>query len=44
MLVWKVSDYFTADPASGSYLTRGMIIVPATTAVIAGVATGSAKT
>ena len=40
MLVWKVSDYCTADPASGSYLTRGMIIVPAITAVIAGVATG----
>jgi 4-hydroxy-3-polyprenylbenzoate decarboxylase len=43
MLVWKVSDYFTADPASGSYLTRGMIIVPASTAVIAGVATGISR-
>jgi 4-hydroxy-3-polyprenylbenzoate decarboxylase len=43
MLVWKVSYYFTADPASGSSLARGMIIVPATTAVIAGVATGISK-
>ena len=42
MVVWKAGD-FTAGPASGSYQTRGMIIVPATTAVIAGVATGISK-
>ena len=42
MVVWKAGD-FTAGPASGSYQTRGMIIVPATTAVIAGVATGVSK-
>ena len=42
MVVWKVGD-FTAGPASGSYRTRGMIVVPATTAVVAGVATGMSK-
>jgi 4-hydroxy-3-polyprenylbenzoate decarboxylase len=42
MAVWKAGD-FTAGPASGSYLTRGMVIVPATTAVVAGVATGISK-
>ena len=42
MVVWKAGD-FAAGPASGSYQTRGMIIVPATTAVIAGVATGISK-
>ena len=42
MVVWKAGD-FAAGPASGSYRTRGMIIVPATTAVIAGVATGISK-
>lgn len=42
MVVWKESD-FTAGPASGSYATRGMVIVPATTAVVAGVATGMSK-
>jgi len=42
MVVWKAGD-FTAGPASGSYQTRGMIIVPATTAVIAGVAAGISK-
>ncbi|MEP9382979.1 UbiX family flavin prenyltransferase [Nocardioides sp. KR10-350] len=42
MVAWKAGD-FTAGPASGSYQTRGMIIVPATTAVVAGVATGISK-
>ncbi len=42
MVVWKAGD-FTAGPASGTYPTRGMIIVPATTAVVAGVATGMSK-
>jgi 4-hydroxy-3-polyprenylbenzoate decarboxylase len=42
MLVWKEND-FTAGPASGSYPARGMVIVPATTAVVAGVATGMSK-
>lgn len=42
MRVWKEND-FTAGPASGSYRTRGMVIVPATTAVVAGVATGMSK-
>ncbi|MEU3984365.1 UbiX family flavin prenyltransferase [Streptomyces sp. NPDC026672] len=40
--VWKEND-FTAGPASGSYPTRGMIVVPATTAVVAGIATGMSK-
>lgn len=42
MRVWKEND-FTAGPASGSYRTRGMVIVPATTAVVAGVAAGMSK-
>ncbi|WP_443071120.1 UbiX family flavin prenyltransferase [Streptomyces sp. NBC_01476] len=42
MVLWRAAD-FTAGPASGTYRTRGMIIVPATTAVVAGVATGMSK-
>jgi 4-hydroxy-3-polyprenylbenzoate decarboxylase len=42
MVVWKEND-FTAGPASGSYPAQGMVIVPATTAVVAGVATGMSK-
>ncbi|WP_078876670.1 UbiX family flavin prenyltransferase [Streptomyces sp. 150FB] len=42
MVVWKEND-FTAGPASGSYPAHGMVIVPATTAVVAGVATGMSK-
>ncbi|WP_189309035.1 UbiX family flavin prenyltransferase [Streptomyces brasiliensis] len=42
MRVWKEND-FTAGPASGSYPTRGMIVVPATTAAVAGIATGMSK-
>jgi 4-hydroxy-3-polyprenylbenzoate decarboxylase len=39
---WSASD-FTAGPSSGSYRSRGMIVVPATTAVVAGIATGMSK-
>ncbi len=39
---WSASD-FTAGPSSGSYRTHGMIVVPATTAVVAGIATGMSK-
>jgi 4-hydroxy-3-polyprenylbenzoate decarboxylase len=42
MRVWRPED-FAAGPASGTYPTRGMVIVPATTAVVAGVATGMSK-
>jgi 4-hydroxy-3-polyprenylbenzoate decarboxylase len=42
MVVWRPGD-FAAGPASGTYPTRGMVIVPATTAVVAGVATGMSK-
>ncbi|MBM9504124.1 UbiX family flavin prenyltransferase [Streptomyces sp. KK5PA1] len=42
MRVWRPED-FAAGPASGTYRTRGMVIVPATTAVVAGVATGMSK-
>ncbi len=39
---WSAGD-FTAGPASGSYPTRGMVVVPATTASIAGIALGLSK-
>lgn len=39
---WAPGD-FTAGPASGSYRTRGMVVVPATTAAVAGIATGMSK-
>ena len=39
---WSPGD-FAAGPSSGSYRTRGMIVVPATTAVVAGIATGMSK-
>ncbi|MBD0738128.1 UbiX family flavin prenyltransferase [Streptomyces sp. CBMA29] len=42
MTVWRADD-FAAGPASGTYPTRGMVIVPATTAAVAGVATGMSK-
>lgn len=42
MLHWSPTD-FTAGPSSGSYPTRGMIVVPATTAVVAGIAAGISK-
>jgi 4-hydroxy-3-polyprenylbenzoate decarboxylase len=39
---WPVSD-FAAGPSSGSYLTRGMVVVPASTAAVAGIALGLSK-
>ena len=39
---WTAAD-FTAGPASGSYLTQGMVVVPATTAAVGGIATGLSK-
>ena len=39
---WSPSD-FTAGPSSGSYRSRGMIVVPATSAVVAGIALGMSK-
>lgn len=42
MVHWSATD-FTAGPSSGSYPARGMIVVPATTAVVAGIATGISK-
>jgi flavin prenyltransferase len=39
---WSAGD-LGAGPASGSYLTRGMVIVPASTAAVAGVAIGLSK-
>jgi 4-hydroxy-3-polyprenylbenzoate decarboxylase len=39
---WPATD-FTAGPASGSYLTRGMVVAPATTAAVGGIATGLSK-
>lgn len=42
MAYWSATD-FAAGPSSGSYRSRGMIVVPATTAVVAGIATGISK-
>ncbi|MFC0111371.1 UbiX family flavin prenyltransferase [Kibdelosporangium aridum] len=39
---WSAGD-IAAGPASGSYRTKGMIIVPATTASVAGIAAGTSK-
>jgi flavin prenyltransferase len=39
---WSPGD-LAAGPSSGSYLTRGMVVVPATTAAIAGIAIGLSK-
>lgn len=39
---WSPTN-FAAGPSSGSYRTRGMIVVPATTAAVAGIASGSSK-
>jgi len=39
---WSATD-LAAGPASGSYLTRGMIVVPASTAAVAGIAIGLSK-
>jgi len=39
---WPVGD-MAAGPASGSYRTRGMVVVPASTASVAGIALGLSK-
>lgn len=39
---WSAGD-FAAGPSSGSYRTKGMIVVPATSASVAGVALGLSK-
>lgn len=39
---WPAGD-LSAGPASGSYRTRGMIVVPASTAAVAGIALGLSK-
>lgn len=39
---WTAGD-LAAGPASGSYPTRGMVVVPASTAAIAGIALGLSK-
>lgn len=39
---WRPTD-FAAGPSSGSYRTRGMVVAPATTAAISGIAVGASK-
>jgi 4-hydroxy-3-polyprenylbenzoate decarboxylase len=39
---WSPGD-LAAGPSSGSYLTRGMVVAPATTAAVAGIAIGLSK-
>jgi 4-hydroxy-3-polyprenylbenzoate decarboxylase len=39
---WAASD-LAAGPSSGSYRTRGMVVVPASTAAVAGIAIGLSK-
>lgn len=39
---WSPGD-LAAAPSSGSYLTRGMVVVPASTAAVAGIAIGLSK-
>jgi 4-hydroxy-3-polyprenylbenzoate decarboxylase len=39
---WPAGD-FAAGPSSGSYLTKGMVVVPASTAACAGIAIGLSK-
>ncbi|MCW2541400.1 MAG: 3-octaprenyl-4-hydroxybenzoate carboxy-lyase [Frankiales bacterium] len=39
---WPAGD-LGAGPASGSYLARGMVVVPASTAAVAGIAIGLSK-
>ena len=39
---WPAGD-FAAGPSSGSYRTRGMVVVPASTASVAGIAIGLSK-
>lgn len=40
--IWGPAD-LAAGPSSGSYLTRGMVVVPASTAAVAGIAIGLSK-
>jgi 4-hydroxy-3-polyprenylbenzoate decarboxylase len=42
MQYWPAGD-LAAGPASGSYPTRGMVVVPASTAAVAGIAIGLSK-
>lgn len=42
VLHWPAGD-LAAGPASGSYRTRGMLVVPASTAAVAGIAIGLSK-
>ena len=39
---WTAGD-LAAGPASGSYRTRGMVVIPASTAAVAGIALGLSK-
>jgi flavin prenyltransferase len=39
---WSAGD-LAAGPSSGSYITRGMVVVPASTASVAGIAIGLSK-
>jgi 4-hydroxy-3-polyprenylbenzoate decarboxylase len=39
---WAVGD-FAAGPSSGSYRTKGMVVAPASTAAVAGIALGLSK-
>jgi flavin prenyltransferase len=39
---WRPTD-FAAGPSSGSYRTRGMVVAPATTAAVSGIAVGASK-
>jgi 4-hydroxy-3-polyprenylbenzoate decarboxylase len=39
---WSPTD-MAAGPASGSYRTKGMVVIPATTSAVAGIAVGTAK-
>src|SRR3954447_7705139 len=39
---WHAND-LAAGPSSGSYLTKGMVIVPASTSAVAGIALGLSK-
>lgn len=40
--LWAIDD-MAAGPSSGSYRTKGMVVVPATTASVAGIALGVSK-
>ncbi|HWL98233.1 MAG TPA: UbiX family flavin prenyltransferase [Nocardioidaceae bacterium] len=42
VVYWSPTD-FAAGPSSGSYRTRGMVVAPATTAAISGIAVGASK-